>query len=149
VLRRGRLAAFVVGLALIAVLGSWWIVGVVKKDTDFVVPRGATLTTVARKLEKEQVIGSADALLWRAKLFGSSDPIRAGEFHLPKGASRAKVLDILQHGLPIRRFVTVPEGMPSVMVYERLLAEPLLTGPVAMPLPSKLVACFAPFFFAW
>ena len=137
--RRGRLAAFVVVLALLAVLGSWWISHVVAKDTDFVVPRGATLTTVARKLEKEHVIGSAGAFLWRAKIFGSSDPIKAGEFLLPKGASRAKLLDILQHGQPIRRLVTVPEGMPSIMVYERLKAEPLLTGPITVPAEGSVL----------
>ena len=137
--QRGRLAAFVVVLALLAVLGSWWISHVVAKDTDFVVPRGATLTTVARKLEKEHVIGSASAFLWRAKIFGSSDPIKAGEFRLPKGASRARVLDILQHGKPIRRIVTIPEGMPAIMVQERLLAQPLLTGPVAVPAEGSVL----------
>jgi UPF0755 protein len=33
----------------------------------------------------------------------------------------------------IRRFVTIPEGMPSIMVWERLMAEPLLTGTVPVP----------------
>jgi UPF0755 protein len=136
---RGRLAAFVAGLALLMVLGSWWITGVVDKNTDFVVPRGATLTSVAKKLEKEQVVGSASAFLWRAKVFGSSDPIKAGEFLLPEGSSRAKILDILQHGQPIRRLVTVPEGMPSIMVYERLKAEPLLTGPVSVPAEGSVL----------
>jgi UPF0755 protein len=136
---RGRLAAFVAGLALLMVLGSWWITGVVDKDTDFVVPRGATLTSVAKKLEKEQVVGSASAFLWRAKVFGSADPIKAGEFLLPEGSSRAKILDILQHGQPIRRLVTVPEGMPSIMVYERLKAEPLLTGPVSVPAEGSVL----------
>ena len=136
---RGRLAAFVAGLALLMVLGSWWITGVVDKDTNFVVPRGATLTSVAKKLEKEQVIGSANAFLWRAKVFGSSDPIKAGEFLLPEGSSRAKILDVLQHGQPIRRLVTVPEGMPSIMVYERLMAEKLLTGPVPVPAEGSVL----------
>ena len=130
---RGRLAAIVAVLALLMLLGSWWITGVVGKDTNFVVPRGATLTSVAKKLEKEHVIGSAGAFLWRAKIFGGSDPIKAGEFLLPEGWSRAKILDTLQHGEPIRRLVTIPEGMPSIMVYERLMAEPLLTGPVSVP----------------
>jgi UPF0755 protein len=135
----GRLAALAVVLALLVVLGSWWVFGVVEKDTDFVVSRGANLTTVARELEKQHAIGSASAFLWRAKVFGSSDPIRAGEFKLPKGASRAKVLDILQHGKPIRRLVAIPEGMPSIMVYERLLREPLLTGPVAIPAEGSVL----------
>jgi UPF0755 protein len=136
---RGRLAAFVAGLAFLMVLGSWWITGVVDKDTNFVVPRGATLTSVAKKLEKEEVIGSASAFLWRAKVFGSSDPIKAGEFLLLEGSSRVKILDTLQHGQPIRRLVTVPEGMPSIMVYERLTAEKMLTGPVTVPAEGSVL----------
>jgi UPF0755 protein len=136
---RGRLAAIVIAALLLLFVGSWWGFGVVEKDADFVVPRGATLTSVAGKLEKEQVIGSGSGFLWRAKLFGSSDPIKAGEFRLPKGASRATILDILQHGKPIRRFVTVPEGMPSIMIYERLMREPLLTGPVPVPAEGSVL----------
>jgi len=136
---RGRLAAIVIVIVLLMLASSWWITAVVEKDSDFVVPRGAKLSAVAEKLEKEHVIGSGGALLWRARLFGSSDPIQAGEFLLPKGASRAKVLDILQHGKPIRRKVTVPEGMPSIMVYERLLAEPLLTGPLTIPAEGSVL----------
>jgi len=120
-------------------MASWWISGVVGKDTAFTVPRGATLTTVAEKLERDKVIGSAKGFLLRAKILGSSDPIKAGEFLLPKGTSRAGILDIIQHGKPIRRLVTVPEGMPSIMVYERLKAEPLLTGAVAMPAEGSVL----------
>jgi UPF0755 protein len=137
--RPGRIAAIVVVFLVLVFIASWWGWGVVDKDVDFVVPRGATLTTVAEKLEKEQVIGSAGGFLWRAKLFGGSDPIKAGEFRLPKGASRATILDIFQHGQPIRRLVTVPEGMPAIMVYERLIAEPLLTGPVPVPAEGSVL----------
>jgi UPF0755 protein len=135
----GRLAAIAIVLAVLAVAGSWWVFNVVDKDADFIVPRGASLTTVASELEKRHVIASGSAFLWRAKLFGSSDPIRAGEFLLPKGASRAKILDTLQHGQPIRRLIAVPEGMPSIMVYDRLKAERLLTGPVSVPAEGSVL----------
>jgi len=121
-------------LIVVAVIAaSWWGPSGFAKDADFVVPDGATLTSVANKLEKEHVVPSADGFLWRAKVFGSHDPIKAGEFLLPKHSSKAAILDILQHGKPIRRLVTVPEGMPSIMVAERLAAEPLLTGPAVTP----------------
>jgi UPF0755 protein len=139
VARPGRLAAIAIAVLVLAFMASWWISGVVGKDTAFTVPRGATLTTVAEKLERDKVIGSAKGFLLRAKILGSSDPIKAGEFLLPKGTSRAGILDIIQHGKPIRRLVTVPEGMPSIMVYERLKAEPLLTGAVAMPAEGSVL----------
>ncbi|MFN6934975.1 MAG: endolytic transglycosylase MltG, partial [Tsuneonella sp.] len=79
------------------------------------------------------LIASSDSFLLRAKILGSGDPVQRGEFALPAGASPATILDTLQHGQVIRRFVTIPEGLPSIMVYERLMAEPLLTGPIPVP----------------
>ena len=43
------------------------------------------------------------------------------------------VLKLLQSGKTLQRFVTIPEGMPSIMVWERLMAEAKLTGAVAVP----------------
>ena len=77
--RPGRLAVIAVALLLLWFLASWWGPGAIKKDTDFVVPRGASLGTLASKLEKEHVIGSASAFTWRAKIFGSGNIIYSGE----------------------------------------------------------------------
>ena len=142
--RRGRpsgsaIAVLAVLVVVAIVAGSWWGPSGFDKDADFIVPSGATLTTVAQKLEKEHVIGSASGFLWRAKVLGSHDAIKAGEFLLPKHSSKAAILDILQHGKPIRRLVTIPEGMPSIMVAERLAAEPLLTGPVVTPAEGSVL----------
>lgn len=112
---------------------GWWGGANLEEDRAFIVPSGSSLTAVAQKLEAEDVIDSADGFLLRAKILGSSDPIKAGEFLLPAGASPARILDTFQHGEVIRRFVTVPEGLPSIMVWERLMAEPLLTGEVPVP----------------
>ncbi len=135
--RPGCLFVALAGALLLVVAGlfaaGWWGAAHFEKDTAFVVPEGATLTSVARKLETERLIGSADAFLLRAKLLGSGDPVKAGEFLLPGGASPATILDTLQHGTVIRRFVTIPEGLPSVLVHERLMAEPLLTGTIPVP----------------
>ena len=127
-------ALVALGLLIGAVFASgWYGAADIEEDTAFIVPGGASLSSTARKLEDEGLIGSADAFLLRAKVLGSDDPIKAGEFMLPAGASSAQVLDTLQHGDVIRRFVTIPEGLPSVMVREALMAEPLLTGDVAVP----------------
>jgi UPF0755 protein len=64
-----------------------------------------------------------------ARLLGSSDPIQAGEFQIPKGMSGAAVLDLLQHGKPLLRLITVTEGMPSIIVREKLATNPYLKGP--------------------
>ena len=42
----------------------------------------------------------------------------------------AAILDLLQHGKPVQRLITVTEGMPSIIVEEKLAANPYLTGPM-------------------
>ncbi|WP_230281491.1 endolytic transglycosylase MltG [Croceicoccus sp. Ery15] len=143
-MKRG--CAVLVAIAILAMLGAggWFMAGWYggagpEKATSFVVPSGATLTSTADKLGEEGLIASADGFLLRAKVLASGDPVKAGEFAIPKGASPATILDILQHGEVIRRFVTVPEGLPSIMVHERLMAEPLLTGQVPVPAEGSVL----------
>lgn len=141
--RKGCFAAIAFGLALLASViafgWSWWASSAVDEDTAFVVPSGSSLTSIAGKLEDEGLITSSESFLLRAKVLGSGDPIKAGEFLIPAGSSPAAILDTLQHGEVIRRFVTVPEGLPSIMVWERLMAEPLLTGTVAVPAEGSVL----------
>ena len=135
--RKGCLVAGVLAaLALLAALvGGSMLFGSaqVEQDTSFIVPSGSTLTAVAEKLEEEGLISSADGFLLRAKLMGGGDPIQAGEFLLPAGIGQGGILDTFQHGEVIRRFITIPEGIPSIIVYERLMAEPMLTGEIPVP----------------
>ena len=111
----------------------------IEEETPFIVPAGSSLGAVAQKLEDEGLISSADGFLLRAKLFGSSDPIQAGEFALTPDMGQGDILTHFQSGDVIRRFITVPEGMPSVLVWEKLMAEELLTGKVDVPLEGSVL----------
>ncbi len=135
--RWGRTPLLAAVLLFLAVggwfFGGWYVSGPLGKDTAFTVPDGSTLSSVAAKLETEGVIGSATAFKLRARLIGAGSSIKAGEFLIPKGASMSRVLSVIAGDEVLRRFVTIPEGMPSVMVYERLMANPWLTGSIEVP----------------
>ena len=118
---------------------GWYGLSEVEEDTTFVVSNGSSVGAVASELAEEGLIPSSTAFMWRARILGSSDPIKAGEFLLPAGASPADILDTFQHGEVIRHFVTIPEGLPSVMVHDRLMAEELLTGDVAVPAEGSVL----------
>ncbi len=137
-MRRGCLLSVLAAIVLAFgsltwLLGGWYMGGPLKKDAAFIVPDGASLSSVAGKLEREGVISSASGFRLRARIFGAGGSIKAGEFSLPAGASPSKVLGILQGGDAVRRFVTVPEGMPSILVYERLTGQTLLEGTISPP----------------
>jgi len=135
----GAVAALAALIGASWFLSGWWGPSGVEKDTSFIVASGASLSSVAGKLEEEGLIASSEGFLLRAKLFGSSDPIKAGEFLLPAGASPSTILDTFQHGDVVRRFVTIPEGLPSIMVYERLMAEDMLTGEIPVPAEGSVL----------
>jgi len=136
---RGKAWLLALGAALVLVLGSawflggWYMGGPLAKPATFSVPEGAGLSEISSELERQGIISSAGGFRLRARVLGAGGTIKAGEFAIPAAASAAQVLDILHGGQVVRRLVTVPEGMPSIMVWERLMAQPLLTGEVAVP----------------
>ena len=140
-----RLIALVLVLALIAggaaawISRDWWGAGPLDKQISVTVAKGDTLASAARTLEKAGAIRSTTNFLRFARRFGPDEPIRAGEFKIPPRASGAQILDILQHGKPVQHLVTIPEGMPSILVYERLMAEPELTGRIDIPAEGSVL----------
>ena len=118
--------------ALVAYL--WWGPGPARENVRVVIPEGAALGSATNYLYYSGAIsGPRTKFYYLARLLGEGDPVQAGEFEIPARASPATVLDILQHGRPVVRLVTIPEGMPSVLVQEKLAAIPDLTGPAPLP----------------
>ena len=120
--------------ALAALLMLWWSPGPKPGPHTIIVKEGSTLTSVAGQLDRMGAIpGNEMTFRAMARLLGSGDPIQAGEFEIPKGTSAAGILDLLQHGRPVQRLITIPEGTPSILVQERLASIPYLTGPAPLP----------------
>ncbi len=122
-------AAALLVAALLVIYFLWWAPGPKPGPHEIIVKEGTTLGAVSRQLAKEGAIpGSARTFYVMARVLGSNDPIQAGEFRIPKGMGGASVVDLLQHGKPVQRLITVTEGMPSIVVQEKLAAIPYLTG---------------------
>ncbi|HET9816266.1 MAG TPA: endolytic transglycosylase MltG [Xanthobacteraceae bacterium] len=115
--------------ALLVIYFLWWAPGPKRGPHDVMVPEGASLGSVSRLLAKEGAIpGTAKTYYVMARIFGSSDPVQAGEFEIPRGMGGAAILDLLQHGRPTQRLVTVTPGMPAITVSENLAANRYLAG---------------------
>ena len=99
----------------------------------FVVERGASLTEVARALERQQLVHSAGQFRVLARVLGSDDPVQAGRYRLATGMAWRDILKALQEGRTEPLAVTIPEGWPSSLVAERLNALPSLAGKVKPP----------------
>jgi UPF0755 protein len=139
-----RLILVVAALGILVGAGGFWLLwaspGPKAGPHQITVEEGDALASVARQLHDQGAIpGTADTYRVMARLFGSSDPVQAGEFEIPAGASGAEVLDILQHGRPVVRLLTIPEGMPSILVQEKLAAIPELIGEAPLPAEGSVL----------
>ena len=128
-----RALIILVALGLLTGIGVYWLFwiapGPKAGPQTIVVKEGSTVGSVARQLEEAGAIpGNATSYRYMARLFGSSDPIQAGEFEIPTGMGGAALLDLLQHGRPVQRLITVTEGMPSIILSEKLATNQYLTG---------------------
>ena len=125
------IAAGLVLAVLLVIYFLWWGPGPQPGPHTVTIQEGATIGSISRRLAKEGAIpGTARTYYAMARLFGSHDPIQAGEFEIPRGMGGAAILDLLQHGRPVQRLITVTEGMPAIIVAEKLASNPYLAGPV-------------------
>ncbi len=142
---RGLAKWVLVGAVLLLVLVGgnfvygWTAAGPSTREVTVVIKPGSSLALAADNLEKGKVIKSADAFVNRAKIFGATSTIKAGEFLIPPRASNADILSILTGGKAVQRMVTVVEGMPSIMVYERLMANEKLKGSIPVPAEGSVL----------
>ncbi len=143
-MRRLATWAILAATLLLAVIASnfiygWTAAGPLERETSVVIKPGSSITSAAQQLEKTGVVKSASAFVNRAKVFGASSTIKAGEFVIPAKASNSDILSILTGGKTVQRMVTIPEGMPSIMVYERIMANDRLSGSISVPAEGSLL----------
>ncbi|MFZ5746296.1 MAG: endolytic transglycosylase MltG [Pseudomonadota bacterium] len=135
----GLLAALAVIAGLYLVVQDWGGRGPATTNVTVIVPDGATLSSAARELEKAGAIRSARRFLILSRVLGGDTPIKAGEYRFPAGLSQRDILVKMQGGETLQRFVTIPEGMPAVMVYDVLMKAPYLTGDVKVPVEGTVL----------
>ena len=143
-MRRLATWAILAAALLLAVIASnfiygWTAAGPLERETSVVIKPGSSITSAAQQLEKTGVVKSASAFVNRAKVFGASSTIKAGEFVIPAKASNSDILSILTGGKTVQRMVTIPEGMSSIMVYERIMANDRLSGSISIPAEGSVL----------
>ena len=89
----------------------------------FEVPRGTSLSAVARRLEGQGLIRDARALGLLARWRGQAERLHAGEYELTSAASAGEILDTLVAGKVKHWEVAIPEGLRIEAIAARL-AEP-------------------------
>ena len=101
-----------------------------------VIPRNDGTQQIADRLEKEGMV--SDRRMFLAGLYmlrltslapgGRTLNLKAGEYDIKPGSSIRGIIDTLSDGKTVLVKVTVPEGLTSSQIVERIKADPNLTG---------------------
>lgn len=110
------------------------------------IPRGEGRIAIAERLEREGIIANRwtfvlNHLVQNALESGEAGELKAGEYEFKKSTSMREVLRTLIDGKSILAKLTIPEGLTSQQIVERLRAEPSLSGEItAVPPEGSLLA---------
>jgi UPF0755 protein len=125
------LALILGGLAALAVYvgeKQFTAPGPLQADKVLVVRGGST--DVAEQLQREGIIDSPMMFVASLYALGKSSQIKAGEYLFKQNASISDVIDTLVEGKAILHAVTIPEGLTSLQIVERLRENDVLVGDI-------------------
>ncbi len=99
------------------------------------VPRGEGPIEIAARLEREGIISNRWAFVAShyVRLLTNRNKglhLKAGEYEFKKGASLAQVHATIVEGKSILSKITLPEGLTSAQIVEKLIADENLTGEI-------------------
>lgn len=110
--------------------------GPLKETRTVLISPGASLDSIAGRLERQNVI-SQKLVFWAGvRLHKVEGKLKAGEYLFEPGVSMREVMDALVSGKSILHAVTIPEGMTSEQVVAKLLADEILTGTISAVPPE-------------
>jgi UPF0755 protein len=141
---------FFLMLVVLLVLGGgalfWWGAqqfeqpGPLAEPASVLVPAGADLDSISAQLRRQNVIDSDLVFTTAVRLHGAENRLKAGEYLFQPGVSMEQVLDDLVTGRSVLHAVTLPEGLTSQQIVDRLNADPVLTGTIeAVPPEGSLM----------
>ena len=104
------------------------------------VARGSGLSAIADELVKDDIIGSKWLFMFGVWLSKQTTSLKAGEYLVPAHASMRDIMDAMVTGKGILYSVTIPEGLTSKQIVDRLMSEDVLVGDIkAIPPEGSLL----------
>ncbi len=140
--RRPRLSAmsgFLSFLLLISIAGMFAVIwgaqrlhepGPLTADKVVYIAPGTDFGDIVAQLEAESVIDNPLIFHFAVMASGKRSKIKAGEYLFKQQASIHDVIDVLVSGRQVLHSVTIPEGLTSEQIVERLRHNDLLLGDI-------------------
>ena len=100
--------------------------------TNVVVPKGASLKTVAEELSRAGVIDKPWLFRIMARINGLAKHLKAGEYQFMPGISLQAAMDKIARGEVFFRRITIPEGLTSGQIMYMVANYPGLSGEITV-----------------
>lgn len=130
------LLTFVVLVVVLIGAGLYW--GKVRFDAEgplaepksVMITRGTTADAIAGLLERHGIIENKWVFFGGIMATKAQGKLKAGEYLFRRHASMREVLETIVDGRSIEYSVTVPEGLTSQQIVDRLMQDPVLVGAI-------------------
>ena len=109
------------------------------KPVEIGIPEGASLRQISGILERAGLVPDARLFEAAARALGGDRAPQTGTYAFRKGEGWGVMLDRMQRGDVVTIAIAIPEGMPSIMVAERLRAQERLTGAMETPAEGSVL----------
>ena len=104
--------------------------GPLAADVIYTVEKGDSVTVIAQKLMDEGYISDARVFILGFYLNKETGPLKAGEFALQTNVSMEEIIRIFRSGKSVAYNITLPEGLTSQQIVDRINQDPILTGTI-------------------
>jgi UPF0755 protein len=130
------IAMLIVGATVFTIVNQYESPGPLTATRTIVIPKGEGRIAIAERLEREGIITNrwtfVGGHLLQSFMGGrKSTELKAGEYEIKDHASMRDVIDTLAEGKSILYKATLPEGLTSEQIVERLKAETNLSGEIS------------------
>ncbi len=102
-----------------------------------VVRDGHSLSTIARQLEARDIVDSELIFRLGVRAYRASAQMRVGEYAFKPGMSMYDVMETLRLGKGVVHKVSIPEGLTSFQIMQRIASNDVLVGKMPETLPNE------------
>lgn len=111
--------------------------GPLQKAKTILIEEGSGLSAISGKLSSAGIINSDFIFSQGVKASGNAKSLKAGEYAFKPGMSMREVMDTIVSGKGIIHKVTIPEGLTSVQIMQRVAEHEILEGPMPTEIPAE------------
>jgi len=123
-------ASVVAGLGVVMASRSARLPGPLTADKTVVIPAGSDSDDISQILVDQGVIDSRLSFAVALFVEGLRGKLRAGEYLFKQNASLQEVIDEIVQGRAILHALTIPEGLTSRQIVDKLREDPSLAGDI-------------------